>query len=131
MKNLLSLLLVTVLTTGCSTLVGYIPSFWDDNQSRSAIDIRQSVEDLRCTQPLAPQVQRVQASIQWFMLYSESKGQRQQDVIRLMGPLKETTDDFLRRVDQGVATTPAYCEIKRRIMLQQSSRAAQAVLGRF
>ena len=60
MKRLLVIGMVALLQ-GCATfsfqnIKDQIPSFWDDNQSRSVIDIRQSVEKLNCKEPHAPQV---------------------------------------------------------------------------
>jgi hypothetical protein len=116
--------------TGCATVQSWIPSFWDDNQSRAIVDVRQSVAQLDCNADHAPQVKRIKDQLEWFDLYSESKGARQQDVRKLVGPMKETVDDFYKRsIDkQGTKT---YCEIKKKIMTSQSEKAASAVLGRF
>jgi hypothetical protein len=116
--------------TGCATVQSWIPSFWDDNQSRAIVDVRQSVAQLDCNIDHAPQVKRIKDHLEWFDLYSESKGARQQDVRKLIGPMKETVDDFYKRsIDkQG---TKAYCEIKKKIMILQSEKSASAVLGRF
>jgi hypothetical protein len=116
--------------TGCATVQSWIPSFWDDNQSRAIVDVRQSVAQLDCNIDHAPQVKRIKDHLEWFNLYSESKGARQQDVRKLIGPMKETVDDFYKRsIDkQG---TKAYCEIKKKIMILQSEKSASAVLGRF
>lgn len=116
--------------TGCATVQSWIPSFWDDNQSRAIVDVRQSVAQLDCNTEHAPQVKRIKDQLEWFDLYSESKGARQQDVRKLIGPMKETVDDFYKRsIDkQGTKT---YCEIKKKIMISQSEKAASAVLGRF
>ena len=116
--------------TGCATVQNWIPSFWDDNQSRAIVDVRQSVAQLDCSIDHTPQVKRIKDHLEWFDLYSESKGSRQQDVRKLIGPMKETVDDFYKRsIDkQG---TKAYCEIKKKIMILQSEKSASAVLGRF
>lgn len=112
--------------TGCAM----IPSFWDDNQSAKIVDVRQSVEKLDCTQPHAPQVKVIKENIEWFELYSESKGSRQKDVIALVAPMKETVDDFYKRSVEKEGSK-AYCEGKKRVMKTQASTAAEAVLGRF
>jgi hypothetical protein len=130
MKNILAIVAVSFALTGCASIQSLIPSFWDDNQSRAIVDVRQSVAQLNCEQEHAPQVKRIKDNLQWFELYSESKGKRQQDVIRLVTPMKETVDDFYKRSmeKQGTKT---YCEIKKKVMILQSDKAASAVLGRF
>lgn len=125
----------TVLTLqGCaalSTVTGYIPSFWDDNQSAKIIDIRQSIEQITCE----PGTQLTEArtivdNIQWFKLYSQSKGTRQKDVLKIVAPMEETAKDWIKRseIKEGSKT---YCELKKKTLQLQSSRAAEAILGRF
>lgn len=127
--KILSLILVISLT-GCASVKEMIPSFSDVNQSSKIIDVRQSVAQLDCKQEHAPQVKRIKDNLQWFQLYSESKGWRQNDVIKLVAPIQETTDDFYKRslTKQG---SEGYCEIKKKILTSQTERAANAVLGRF
>jgi hypothetical protein len=107
-----------------------IPSFSDVNQSAKIIDVRQSVALLDCKKDHAPQVKNIKDNLQWFQLYSESKGWRQNDVIKLIKPIQETTDDFYKRSldKQG---SEGYCEIKKKILTQQTDKAATAILGRF
>jgi hypothetical protein len=132
MKKLLLVGLVALLQ-GCATfsfqnIKDQIPSFWDDNQSRSVIDIRQSVEKLNCKEPHAPQVKVIKDNIQWFILYSDSKGTK--DVLTLVKPMESTVDDFYKRSleKQG---TEIYCDIKKKILITQSSTVAKTVIGRF
>jgi hypothetical protein len=132
MKKLLLVGLVALLQ-GCATfsfqnIKDQIPSFWDDNQSRSVIDIRQSVEKLNCKEPHAPQVKVIKDNIQWFILYSDSKGTK--DVLTLVKPMESTVDDFYKRSleKQG---TEIYCDIKKKILITQSSAVAKTVIGRF
>ena len=129
----LALIGLVALLQGCATfsfqdIKNQIPSFWDDNQSRSVIDIRQSVEKLNCKEQHAPQVKVIKDNIQWFVLYSESKGTK--DVITLVKPMESTVDDFYKRSleKQG---TEIYCDIKKRILITQSSAVAKTVIGRF
>ena len=119
---------------GCaalSTVTGYIPSFWDDNQSAKIIDIRQSIEQITCE----PGTQLTEArtivdNIQWFKLYSQSKGTRQKDVLKIVTPMEETAKDWAKRSEtkEGSKT---YCELKKKTLKLQASRAAEAILGRF
>jgi hypothetical protein len=132
MKRLLVIGMVALLQ-GCATfsfqdIKDQIPSFWDDNQSRSVIDIRQSVEKLNCKELHAPQVKVIKDNIQWFILYSDSKGTK--DVLTLVKPMESTVDDFYKRSleKQG---TEIYCDIKKKILITQSSAVAKTVIGRF
>lgn len=129
MKTVLALILAVTLT-GCTTMQGMVPSFWDDNQSSRATDIRFSVETLDCKKPHLSQVEQIEMNILWFQLYSESKGQRQQDVLKLVKPLQDTVTDFVKR-SRANEGTETYCNIKKKIMQTQAKRASEAVLGRF
>lgn len=129
MKKLLIASIIVSLT-GCASIKEMVPSFSDTNQSAKIIDVRQSVVQLDCKQAHAPQVKRIKDNLEWFQLYSESKGWRQNDVIKLVKPIQETTDDFYKRSldKQG---TEGYCEIKKKILNSQTEKAAEAILGRF
>lgn len=133
MKRLIASIVIAVMLSGCSavnTVRGWIPSFWDDNQSAKIVDVRLAVDRINCDQPQLAQAERIRNDLRWFELYSQSKGWRQADVLRVIKPMQETVDDWYKRSldSQG---TKAYCEIKKRILISQSERAAQAVLGRF
>jgi hypothetical protein len=119
-----------MLLMGCGSMYKYIPSCWDDNQSRAIIDVRLSVERLDCAEPHLAQAQRIKDSIDWFVLYSESKGRSQQDVVKLVEPMKATVDDFHKR-SQGAQGSNTYCELKKKVMIEQAQRAAGSVLGRW
>lgn len=127
MKQILATAVVAFGLSGCATI---LPSFWDDNQSAAIINVRQAVEQLDCTQPHASQVKVIKDRIEWFNLYSESKGMMQKDVIALVAPMKETIDDFYKRSVEKQGSV-AYCEGKKKIMKAQASKAAQGVLGRW
>ena len=131
MKKLL--LFTVVLLQGCAVaLSSYIPSFWDDNQSAKIIDVRLAIERIDCTQPQQAQVSRVRDELAWFKLYSESKGSRQQDVIRLTEPMADSAEEWYKRVSaEGYKENPVYCGLKKKLMTEQASRASKAVLGRF
>lgn len=120
-----------VILTGCSSIMSRVPSFWDDNQSAKITDVRLSVERIDCgREGVVNRVSLLRDQILWFELYSESKGPRQTDVIKLVHPMRETVEDMYKRYTEGRAS-PAYCEIKQRILRAQSQRASEAVLGRF
>lgn len=117
--------------TGCASIKEMIPSFQDPNQSAKIIDVRQSVAQLDCKQPHALQVKQIKDNLEWFELYSNSKGDRQKDVLRLIKPMQETVDDFYKRSTSEKQGSDTYCEIKKKLMATQAERAASAVLGRF
>jgi hypothetical protein len=129
MRKLLVIIL-TLTLSGCAGLTGLIPSFWDDNQSRKIIDLRQSVEAIDCSLPQRPQAEQVVREAEWFDLYSESKGSRQADVRRIIKPILDTAHDWQKRsqVQEG---SRAYCLLKKQVLQTQTKRAAEAVLGRF
>jgi hypothetical protein len=128
MKKLV--IILCVMLAGCAQIKGLVPSFWDDNQSRKIIDLRQSVEQIDCSLPQRPQADLVVREAEWFDLYSESKGDRQADVRRIIKPILETAHDWQKRsqVQEG---SKAYCQLKKQVLQTQTKRAAEAVLGRF
>lgn len=127
------LVLILALTlSACTTVKEWIPSFWDDNQSARIVDIRLSVERVDCSRPQAAQVSQIRDNLAWFRLYSESKGWRQQDVLRLTAPMQATVDEWYKRVStEGYKENPVYCRLKKQVLEVEAKRAAEAVLGRF
>ena len=126
MKNILALMLILTLS-GCTTVQKWIPSFWDDNQSRIIVDARFYAEQIDCSQPQLPQILRVDQELRRFQLYSEAKGTLQKDVLRIVEPIKQTTAEWVKR-GEGSKT---YCEIKKKLLAQQTERASQVILGRW
>lgn len=124
----LFLALAVVLLSGCTTIQNWIPSFWDDNQAAKITDVRVKILNIRCDQDQLTQSQAIMLDLQWFDVYSTSKGFTQRDVIRVIEPIKETTADWIKRGNDGSKT---YCELKKRVLTQQSERAARAVMGRW
>lgn len=129
MRKLLAIIAMVSLS-GCATVMSWIPSFSDPNQSAAIINVRASIDQLDCSKEQLPQVERIKQDIHWFMLYSQSKGARQQDVIAVVTPLEETVDDMVKR-SQEKQGTEGYCKLKKKIMQSQSERAAATILGRF
>ena len=125
-------ILSIVLLQGCAGLTGLIPSFWDDNQSHRIISVRLDIERVDCKSTQLPQVIKIRDDLAWFKMYSESKGGRQADVILLTKPMTETVEDWYKRVAvEGHRDNPVYCDLKKRVLQEQSARAAKAILGRF
>ena len=131
MKKLFAILSIALLQ-GCAGLTGLIPSFWDDNQSHRIINVRLDIERVDCKTAQLPQVAKIRDDLAWFKLYSESKGGRQADVILLTKPMTETVEDWHKRAStEGHKDNPIYCDLKKRVLTEQSARAAKAILGRF
>lgn len=121
------IILSLALLSGCSTVQSWIPSFWDDNQSHYIIQARLSAEQINCDQPQLPQVQGLQTDLRRFELYSQSKGVLQKDVIRVVEPIKKSVDEWVQRGEGS----KGYCAIKKKLLVDQTTRAASVVLGRF
>lgn len=120
-------ILFTVLLTGCATVQSWIPSFWDDNQSAYITEVRLSVERIRCEDDQTVQVARLSEDLRRFQLYSEAKGTLQRDVLRVIEPMQLTVKEWRDR-GQGSKT---YCELKKKLLLQQGERASKVILGRW
>lgn len=129
MKNLIVALTFFMLS-GCATVISWIPSFNDANQSAKITDVRQAVDSLDCAKPQYVQVKRIQDELRWFELYSESAGIRNQDVIRIIKPMQATVGDFAKMVEHKDGSR-VYCDLKKRAMQEQAARAASVILGRF
>jgi hypothetical protein len=128
----LSVILLAVVLSGCAGLTGLIPSFWDDNQSHKIVSVRLDIERLDCKTAQKPQVVKIRDDLEWFRMYSDSKGGRQADVLALTKPMSDTVEDWYKRVStEGHKDNPIYCDLKKRVLTEQSARAAKAVLGRF
>ena len=90
-------IIISVMLTGCATIQSWIPSFWDDNQSRSIITARQLIVNISCEDTQNFQAAQIQKELQWFQLYSESKGYLQHDVLELIAPMQKTVNEWADR----------------------------------
>jgi hypothetical protein len=129
MKRLI-LIGCVLLLSGCSTIQNWIPSFWDDNQSAKITDVRLTVDRIDCSKDQLAQATQLRDQLRWFELYSVSKGALQRDVIKLVKPIQDTTEDWYKRSLDGQGTV-GYCNIKKKILEQQTARAAKGILGRW
>jgi hypothetical protein len=129
MKRIL-LIATVVLLSGCSTIQNWIPSFWDDNQSAKITDVRLTVDRIDCSKDQLAQAVQLRDQLRWFELYSVSKGSLQRDVIKLIQPIQDTTEDWYKRSLDGQGSV-GYCNIKKKILEQQTARAAKGILGRW
>lgn len=121
---------IALMLTGCASVQSWIPSFWDANQSARITDVQLAVDRLDCAGDQLSQVSHIRDHLEWFRLYSRSKGAVQQDVIKLIAPMQETVEDMYKRNTEGRGSK-AYCELKRRVMQQQAQRAAAGIQGRW
>ena len=129
MKRII-LIAAAVMLTGCSTIQGWIPSFWDANQSAKITDVRLTVDRIDCTKDQLAQAAQLRDQLRWFELYSTSKGALQRDVIKLIQPIQATTEDWYKRSLDGQGSQ-GYCNIKKKILEQQTARAATGIMGRW
>ena len=129
MKTLL-LTLSFMLLAGCSTVIGWIPSFNDPNQSARITDVRLAVDSLDCAKTQHPQALAIARELRWFELYSQTAGQRHQDVLRVIAPMQATVAEFVTRT-QAQDASRVYCDLKKRAMQEQAARAAGVIQGRF
>jgi hypothetical protein len=123
--KLASLLLVLTLS-GCASVIDMIPSRWDVNQAKVTTDLRQATHNFDCKADQRAQLKIIAEQVQWFELYSESKGTK--DVAQLGKTLQATVKEFQ---DRPQPVSPIYCDIKRKLMIQQADIIAKTTQGRF
>jgi hypothetical protein len=127
MKKLF-LILAVVGLSGCASIMDKIPSRWDANQARVVTDLRQSAVNFDCKGDQRAQLAAITKQVQWFELYSESKGTK--DVAKIGNTVKVTVKEFDDRLDKG-PVSPIYCDLKKKLFVQQTDIMARAVQGRF
>lgn len=127
MKKLIAVVAFLSLT-GCANIMEMIPSRWDVNQAKSITDIQQQARRLDCKAELAPQVNKLAQDVEWFDIYAQTKPTR--DIAKLTGTMATTVRELQDRVKTG-PVSPLYCDLKRKIIIQQSDILGQSVQGRF
>jgi len=105
-----------------------IPSKWDDNQSRAAVDLQLSTRHLDCAGDQKAQLNVIASQVEWFDLYSQSKGTP--DMQKLNAVLATTVKEYQDRLDKGPVSA-MYCDLKKKVLTQQADIIAHAVLFRF
>ena len=110
-KILLMALMVGI--SGCSML-SFIPSKWDYNEASKITDIQQESRTLNCTVDTKKDIDQLYYDVKWFETYALYKGSTE---------LKD-------RSDKG-PVSKLYCDIKKKIIVQQADITAKAVQGRF
>jgi PBP1b-binding outer membrane lipoprotein LpoB len=127
MKRLIAVVAFLSLT-GCSTIMEKIPSRWDTNQAKVITDIQLEVRHFDCKADLAPQVNKLAQDVEWFDIYANTKPTR--DIAKLTGTLTDTVKELQDRVAKG-PVSPLYCDLKKKIIQQQTDILAGSVQGRF
>ena len=127
MKQLAAVLLVVTLT-GCAGLIEKFPSRWDVNQAKVVTDIQQGAKRFDCKGDQLAQLNALDRDIEWFDIYAKTKPTR--DVAKITKTMVDTVNEFKDRASKG-PVSPLYCELKKKIIIQQSEIIAAAVQGRF
>jgi uncharacterized protein YceK len=126
--KIIAIVVTAVMLSGCSSLLDYIPSRWDTNQAKVVTDIQQQTRHFDCKGDQAEQLAGLQKNIEWFDLYARTKPTR--DVAKLTAPMTNTVKEFQERVAKG-PVSPLYCDMKRKLFIQQADIIGGAVQGRF
>lgn len=111
------ILTCAILLSGCAAVTD--TSFYDDNESMLAVDVRYAVETLKCDSV----TNRVYFKIVKLKLYSESKNSK--DVLKLVEKMEKTAEG----IKYGMK--PAVCNIKKKILQKQSKDIANAIMRRW
>jgi hypothetical protein len=127
MKKLIAVVAFLSLT-GCASIMDMIPSRWDANQSRMITDIQLEVRHFDCKADLKPQVDQLARDVERFDIYATTKPTR--DIAKLTGIVTDTVRELQDRVDKG-PVSPLYCDLKKKIIQQQTDILAGSVQGRF
>jgi len=127
MKKLL-LVVAFLSLTGCASIKDWIPVKWDSNQSHSITTIQQTTRNFDCKGDVAAQSKVLASHIEWFEIYSKNKPTR--DVIVPAEKMRDTVKELVDRSSKG-PVSPTYCELKKKIIIQQSDMISHTVQGRL
>ena len=127
MKKLIAVVAFLSLT-GCASVMEMIPSRWDVNQAKMITDIQLEVRHFDCKAELKPQVDQLARDVEWFDIYAQTRPTR--DIAKLTGTITDTVKELQDRVNKG-PVSPLYCDLKKKIIQQQTDIIAKSVQGRF
>ena len=127
MKRLVTVLMLVSLT-GCASIMEKIPSRWDVNQAKSITDIQQQAIRFDCKGDQVAQINALDQNIEWFVIYSKTKPTK--DIAKLADTLQTTVVEYKERASKG-PVSPLYCDLKKKIIIQQTEILAGSVQGRF
>ena len=121
-------MVAVIALAGCSTIKDWIPSRWDVNQSKAVTDVQQSTRNFDCKGDIAQQSKQLAQQVEWLDIYSQTKDTR--DIAKITGNMNDTVKELKDRSSKG-PVSPSYCEIKKKLMMQQADMIAHTVQGRF
>jgi hypothetical protein len=127
MKRLIAVVAFLSLT-GCASIMEMIPSRWDVNQAKVITDIQVQVNHFDCKGDQNSQLAALAINVEWFDIYAKTKPTR--DIAKLTGTLVTTVKEYQDRLKQG-PVSPLYCDLKTKIIKQQTEILTGSVQGRF
>ncbi len=127
MKKLL-VVLAFIGLTGCASIMEMIPSRWDVNQAKVMTDIQVQVKHFDCKGDQVWQLSSLALNVEWFDTYAKTKPTR--DIAKLTDTITTTVKEYQDRLKAG-PVSPMYCDIKLKIIKQQTDILAGSVQGRF
>jgi uncharacterized protein YceK len=127
MKKLIVILALVGLT-GCASIMEMIPSKWDVNQAKVITDIQVQTNHFDCKADQTSQLSALAINIEWFDTYAKTKPTK--DIAKLTGTIVTTVKEYQDRLKIG-PVSPMYCDIKIKIIKQQTDILAKTTQGRF
>jgi uncharacterized protein YceK len=129
-NNIKKLLVILALVslTGCASIMEMIPSRWDANQAKVITDIQVQTNHFDCKGDQAQQLRSLALNIEWFNTYAKTKPTK--DIAKLTGTVTATVKEYQDRLKAG-PVSPLYCDLKVKIIKQQTDILAGSVQGRF
>jgi hypothetical protein len=127
MKKLITILTLVSLT-GCASIMEKIPSRWDVNQAKVITDIQVQVNHFDCKGDQVAQLNALSLNVEWFDIYAKTKPTR--DISKLTSTLTTTVKEYQDRLKSG-PVSPLYCDLKVKIIKQQTEILTGSVQGRF
>lgn len=126
MKNIFLLSLIIFISSCSFTNI----SFWDDNQAYKSVDINVGANKLNCNvmQDLSFHVSSLEYNVFWLEQYSINK--KTKDIIEMIKPIKETLNDFRKRIDSKELSV-GYCRLKQKILIEQTNELSRAIMVRY
>ena len=101
---------------------------WDPNQSKAVTDVQQTSRNFDCKGDIAVQSKQLATQVEWLDIYSQTKDTR--DVAKITGLMNDTVKELRERSSKG-PVSPMYCEIKKKLMIQQADMIGHMVQRRF
>lgn len=127
MKKIL-VILALVSLTGCASIMEMIPSRWDVNQAKVMTDLQLQTRHFDCKGDQALQLKSLALNVEWFEIYANTKPTK--DIAKLTTVMSETINEYKDRLAKGPVSS-MYCDIKIKIIKQQTDILAGSVHGRF